>query len=469
MSGAGGTRQEDRALAQQNKQGVLTIRFNEDRTQALATIYPPAGDGEGVELGDVLERLKHNGVAYGVREQAIQDALRSVQETARPVVDVIVAQGVLPQDGADAKIRYTISHESLSRPLPKNVEGRVNWFALGEGSMVRAGQEIACIVPALMGVAGKTMTMPPQTVAPNSGRPAALTAGPNTAYTADGARLLATVDGCACLHNETLTVHALRRVENATTGGIHEFANGAVFLSTLTQVDVRALGFIAVGGVARGCFLRAHGDIIVNACHDCMIVATGDIYVLGNLTNCQVNTPGKIIARPTAQIVGGSLCARAGIVAGSVGAADFTPTELIVGVDRYSCIRQEEIEEELRGCEANKQRISQALKPFATLAAHTRMTLEQREMLLKLKAQTTAQEERISALHGERRTMVMASKSKSDACVSVKGTAHPGVWIGIGDVARQVEEPTEHSLFSAAPNGKSVQAQPLDAPTAQTA
>ena len=451
---------------QQNKQGVLTIRFNADQTQALATIYPPGGDGEGVELADVLERLKLNGVAHGIREQAILDAIRLVQETARPVVDAIVAQGTLPQDGTDAKIRYTLPQEQLSQPLPRNAQGRVNWFALDERSMVKAGQEIACIVPALQGVPGKTLTMPPQTVLAHSGKPAALTAGPNTTYTEGGERLLATAEGYACLHNETLTVHALRRVAAPTQGGIHEFANGAVFLSTLTQADVRAGGFIAVGGVARGCFLRAHGDIILNACHDCTIVATGDVYVMGNLTNCQVNTPAKIIARPTAQIVGGSLCARMGITAGDVGAEDFTPTELIVDVDRYSCIRQEEIEEELRHCEKNKQRISQALKPFATLAAHTQLTEERRQMIEKLKAQRQAQEERMTVLHGERRTLLIASKTRTGGSVVVAGTAHPGAWIGIGDAALQVEEPISGAVFTPTVNGKAVRHQPMTAAAA---
>ena len=182
---------------------------------------------------------------------------------------------------------------------------------------------------------------------------------------------------------------------------------------------------------------------------------------MGNLTNCQVNTPARVIARPGAQIIGGSLCARAGITAGDVGAEDFTATELIVGVDRYSCIRQEEIEEELRGCEANKQRISQALKPFATLAAHTQLTEERREMLQKLKAQCQAQEDRVNALHGERRALIVSAKSVLGGSVTVAGTAHPGVWIGIGSAALQVEEPLTQTVFTPTANGKAVQQQPI--------
>lgn len=445
----------------QRKNGTLEIRFNEDRTRATATIHPPSLGGEAVEVSDVLKRLKAMGVMYGIREQAVLEAIHYVKDNDKLIANVLIAQGTTPQDGIDARVRYHLPVELLSKVLPKNASGQTDWFTLDPAKLVKAEQELATIIPALAGVPGKTLSMPIQTIAPKPGKPANLTAGQNVRLANEGTRLLACTDGYACLHNESMTVHALQRFDESVTGGLYEFPHGVIYMEGLTQTDVRAGGFIAVKGAIRNCFLRAHGDITVRAARDSTIIATGSVYVQEGLTNCIVITPNKIIAMPHTQITGSSLCAKEGIDAGSLGSSEYTPMEIVVGEDRYSSVRNEEIGEELAACEVNRERINQALKPFTSLTAHTQLTDDKRLLLQKMQEQKRAFEERSKELHSERRALLIAAKCHLGVRINAARTVHPGVWLQIGTAAMQMEVPMENVAFVAASNGKAVEVQSL--------
>jgi uncharacterized protein (DUF342 family) len=440
----------------QRKNGLLQLKFNEDRSQAMATIFPPAFGGEPVHAKEVTERLKAMGVTYGIREQAILEAVHQVQETSA-VVHFIAAQGTLPQDGKDAVVHYRLPMELLCKPLPKNAQGLPDWFALDPNKLVKADEELAAIVPANGGSAGKTLTWPVKDIPPKPGKPAGISAGPHVRSSEDGLRFYAQNDGYVVLHGEKLIVHALRMLDPLVSGGAHSFPAGAVFTKDVKQAQITAMDFVAIQGAARNCQLRAHGDVYLSYAENCAIVATGDVYVSKGLWQCEVNTPQRVVTTAEAGIVGGSICAHQGVVVGTLGAPDFTPTEILTGVDRYSTVRTAELEEEIAACEANIERISQALKPFATLAVHTTLPEDKRLLLQKLQSQKRSQEARINEIHSERRLMSIGAKNRPSGSVTVMKTAYPGGWVGIGNAAFQVETPLEQVQFVEGIGGKSVE------------
>jgi uncharacterized protein (DUF342 family) len=444
----------------QRKNGFLELKFNDDRTQALATIYPPSPDGEPVQAIEVIDRLKNMGVTYGIREAEILEAIHQVSNT-RATLIVVAAQGTLPEQGQDAKIRYRLPLETLSRPLPKNEHGFPDWFALEPAKMVRADDDLAVIVPPNGGAPGKTLTWPPKDIPPKAGKPAALVAGPHVRIAEDSLRMSADADGYVVLQHEKLTVYALRQIQDPVMGGTHLFAAGAVFTGTVKSAQITAGEFLAIKGATQGCRIRCHGDVYLTSAEQCAIVAAGDVYVSVGLRDCEITTPRRVIMVADAGIVGGKVCALEGIEAVILGAEDFTATELTAGVDRYSRIRIAELEEELAGCEANIMRIRQALKPFATLAAHTALPEDKRQLLQKLQTQKRTQEARITALQLERHEMLLGIKGRRPGTITVLKTAYPGVWISINNAAMQVESPLEQVQFVEGAGGRSVELRPL--------
>jgi uncharacterized protein len=438
------------------KNGYLEIKFNEDRTQALATIYPPSPDGVAVYADEVVERLKGMGVTYGVREQAIRDAIRYVAETAMAAAHVVVAQGAVPQAGQDARVHYSFPLDLLSKPLPKRSDGVTDWFSIDPGKLVTAGKEIATIVPAQPGTPGKTLTWPIQTIAAPSGKPVPLHAGQNVRLSDDGLRMLANADGYICLHNDTLNLTPLRIVTENLMGGEHSYPSGAVLMECAQNASIRTGGILAIRGVVKGCRLRADGDVFLQYAEDCEIITTGNVYVTRGLKNCAVNSRKQLRALESAHLMGGTLCASTGVSAVELGTPDFTMTEVQVGIDRFSEVRACEIEEEIAACEANIARIRLTLKPFASLTVHTNLPDDKRALVQKLQEQQKTQEARINILHNERRALAIAAKEKIAAEVTVSKTAHPGVLIGINKAAFQVESPLAGVRFIEDVSGKSV-------------
>lgn len=448
-------------MASNNKNGVLEIKFNEDRTQALATIHPPSGDGAALTAAEVIERLKGMGVTYGVREQAIRDAIHYVYDTAMTAANIVAAQGALPQTGNDAKVTYALPLDLLQKPLPKRSDGLTDWFALDPAKLVKAGTELASIVPAQPGVPGKTLTWPIQVIPAQAGKPAALRAGQSIRLANEGTRMVAEADGYVWLHTETLKLQPLRLLTDNVINAEHTFPDGAVLMQCAQHSALRAGGTLAVRGVAQGCYFRVDGDVFLQYAEECEIVATGNVYVTKSLKNCEINTRQQVIALESAIISGGKICASAGVAAVELGSSDFASTEIQVGVDRISEIRSREIEEEIAAAEANIARIRQTLKPFASLAVHTTLPDDKRALLQKLQQQQRTQEAHINALHNERRTLAIAAKEKIAGSVSVSGTVHPGVWINIQKAAFQVESPLTAVRFVDVAGGKAVQAEAL--------
>lgn len=442
----------------QRKNGFLELRFNEDKTQVFANIYPPSLGGEAVSTGEVVERLKALGVSYGIREQVILDAIHQCGHSNRPVLNIAAAVGTPAKDGQDARIRYNLPQELLALPVPKRSDGSgvLDWFALEPAKLVAADTELATIIPAQPGIVGKTLTWPIQNIPPKSGKPAQLAAGSNVRASDDGLRLYAALDGYVCLQGDTLVVYALQQIAENLGGGVHDYPAAAIFLGGLVQAEILTHGFLAVRGPIKNCRLRAHGDVYVHRVENTTLVATGNVYVTHSLRDCEVTTPQKVIVLGTGQIVGGKTQAMAGIEVAEAGASDFTATDLIVGADRFSPVRAAEIEEELAGCEANIARISQALKPFATLTVQTTLAEDKRQLLNRLHSQKRAIELRMKEFHSEKRLLSMTAKGRQDATIIVRQTAHPGVWIGVGAASMQVEAPLTATRFDLSAGGKSV-------------
>ena len=441
------------------KNGTIELKFSEDRSQVFGTIRPPQKDGEAVTPAEIIQRLNSMGVSYGYKEQALADIIRASTVRGETAVGVLIAEGEVPRDGKDARVCYGLPLETLKVPLPRRDDGSklIDWFALDSERLVKAGDELATIVPAIPGVPGKTVTTPIQTIAPRSGRPAALYAGANVRTSDDGQHLTAQNDGLVVLHGDQLTVHGLRQTFEDVLNETQHYPTGAVLHGGVTGAQVFAGTFIAVKGRACGCSLRANGDVFLHAAEDCEIATPGNVYVFGSLTNCRVTTLKKVIAIGEATLTGGTVRAFEGVTADTLGAEDFTETVLELGVNAYAELRTRETQEELATCEENSRRIQQTLRPFVTLAVHSTLTDEKRALLQKLQAQQRTQELRIKELHNERRRLLIESKEKFPAVAEVRRTVYPGVWIRIHAAETLVEAPLEGVYFTGGIGGKTVQ------------
>lgn len=443
-----------------SQNGRVELEFSGDRTQVFATVYPPQAGGEAITPRDILDQLRALGVMYGICENEVIKAARSGQDAKAPAVKVLVAQGVLPENGANAQILWKVDTEIVSQPMALRPDGLPDYFALDTRRKVKAGQLLASILPAHSGTPGTTLTAPLQTVPPHFGKDFPLTAGPGVRVSDDRLQFFAAVDGFAEHYRDRISVLALHQVEGSLETDAHVFTGGVVILGDLKGGSVKADGIVAVRGTIIGATIRAHGDVYVGRAAGSKIITEGNVFVLNALRRCEISTRKKVVALDGAGIVGGSLVAGEGVEAANLGAPDFTETRICVGVDELSNYRLQEVEEEIAACELNVQKIGQALRPLTSLTTE-KLPPEKRQLVETLLEQRRRLEARVGELYNEKRLLMLNAKTRFEGAVIVSKTVHPGVYIAIHHAQTLVESPLESVRFVEDENGKSIRCEPF--------
>ncbi|MBI4612869.1 MAG: DUF342 domain-containing protein [Planctomycetes bacterium] len=82
------------------------VRIAEDGMVAWADVYPKTDSGKPVEVKTIQEALRHEGVVYGVLDDAILEAVSRATSTRAPVEEVIVARGKEGVRGEDTSYKF---------------------------------------------------------------------------------------------------------------------------------------------------------------------------------------------------------------------------------------------------------------------------------------------------------------------------------------------------------------------------
>lgn len=452
----------NRILAKGSVDGQFWVFFNEDKTQAILLVAPAQGDGNPVRVGEVVKALEEMGVAYGIDEQAIRDTIDRATNIANKV-QAVVAEGVVPVHGTDAKVNYRLPEEAVLRSLPLLPDASVDYLQIDPARYVEAGQLIATVVPAQHGRPGRTLTFPPQTVPQRPGRDANLRAGDNVIASDDNLQFTAERSGYAYLSGDKLCVLPVQPTSGDISGE-HEFESTLVLGGNLLAGSkVRVLGDVAIGGRCEQAFLNARGACYVREqVLRSEVSAAGNVLLGGGVVESNVTTRRKVIAlSEETQIVGGRTVAFEGIEAYTIGTPAWTPTEIVVGVDALGDERLFEIAEEIRQCEDNIQKINAALRPFASVTAEV-ASQEKKEAIQRLMTHRRRLEARLKDLEREKRTITIQVNAPIRSEVMVHRLVYPGVKVTIGKHSYLVEAEMQAVRFFIARGEARVQVRPLD-------
>lgn len=447
---------------QKSADGNFWVFFNEDKTQALLLVTPSQGDGNPVRVVDVVHALEEMGVAYGINEQAIRDAIQRATNQATKV-QAVVAEGVLPIHGSDAKVNYRLPEQAVLRPLPLLPDGSVDYLQMDQARYIQAGELIATVVPANHGRPGRTVTFPPQTVHQRLGKEANLRAGDNVTASEDNLQFTAERSGYVYLSADKLCVLPAQPV-TGNLQGAHEFASAlALNGNLLPGAQVRVRGDVAISWQCEGAVVNARGTCYLQrGAQRSEIAADGNILLRASAVDCNLSTRRKVIAlSEEVQIAGGRIVAFEGIEAYTIGTPAWAPTEVVVGVDTLGDERLFEIAEEIRRCESNIQKINTALRPFISVTAEV-ASPEKKGAIQQLTAQRRRLEVRVKELQHEKRTISIQINAPVRAEVVVQEVVYPGVKITIGKYSYLVETEMRAVRFLVARGETRVQVRSID-------
>lgn len=442
--------------------GSFWVFFNEDKTQAMLLVAPPQGDGNPVPVADVVRALEEMGVAYGIDQQAIRETIERATNIANKV-QAVVAQGVLPVHGVDAKVNYRLPEEAVLRPLPYLPDGSIDYLQLDPARYIQAGQLIATVVPAQHGRPGRTLTFPPQNVPQRPGKEANLRAGDNVLASEDNLQFTAETAGYVYLSGEKLCVlPAIPVAEDIRTP--QQFPASLVLKGNLLAgAQIRVQGDAAIDGRCEQAVLNARGSCYLHGgAQRSDIAADGNILLASGAVDCTISTRRRVIAlNENAPIAGGRIVAFEGIEAYTIGTPAWTPTEVVAGVDTLGDERLFEIAEEMRQCEDNIQKINVALRPFVSVTADV-TSPEKKEAIQRLMAHRRRLEARLKELQHEKRSITIAVNAPTRAEVIVRGVVYPGVKVTIGKYSYLVETEMHAVRFTVVRGEARVQVKSLD-------
>ncbi|MGP1438060.1 MAG: FapA family protein [Treponema sp.] len=335
---------------------TMAVEISEDEMKAYLYVLPPTQGGIDLSADTIVAFLKNNRVSIGINEEYVS----AFQDSPVYKENYLVAEGILPKRGADAKITYNFEVDNTRVRLKETKSGQINFKELNLIENVVVGQPLAQKIPAQRGQAGKTVTG--KYIEANNGKDIPLPLGKNTELADDGLTILATVSGQVLLVKNKINVEEVHIVEGDVSIKTGDFT----FLGTVVvngNVDdgysIKASGNIEVKGTVGAADLDAEGDIVVGQgivgkdsgniragksiwskfIQNTKKVEAGDmVIVTDGIMNSNVMANRKIICKgKKGNIIGGNLSASESISAKTIGSkSSGNDTVVSVGFDPKS-------------------------------------------------------------------------------------------------------------------------------------
>ncbi len=447
---------------------MMAVDITDQEMKAWLYATPPGPGGADLSADMIIAFMKNNRVVAGLDEARVRDFVD------RPVYkqNYLVAEGIKPQDGADAHIVYNFEIDRSKIRLKESASGKVDFKELNLVQNVVEGQPLAQKIPAERGKAGKTVTG--KYLEAKNGRDIPMPVGKNTRVADDGVTIVAETNGQVLVLNNKINVEPILSIEgdvSLKTGNIMFL--GTVFISGNVEdgFSVKASGNIEVKGTVGKSELDAEGDIVVSQgiagkgegavragrsiwskfIENTKVEAGEFVIVSDGIINSQVNANRKILCQgKRAAIIGGMLSASEEIHAktlGSFGGA--SETVLSVGFDPKSKDRLDSLmahkqtaEHELEDVQLNFTTLSNLKKQKKELPEDKEASLKklgERQYILQTEL------EEINAEVKQIQDYLNTLKTRGKVSASVKVFA--GVKIVIRDVTEEVRTDCKATTF----------------------
>lgn len=340
--------------------GRVDITVDPEGTIANMVLFPPLNGGRPVTAEQVIDELHKAGVVEGIDDFDIKDMVADgVYETP-----ICVARAIPPKRGKNGFVTFRYDKEHKLKPK-QNEFGIANYRELNSIVPIRKGAVIADITLPTMGEPG--MNVFGKVIPAEPGTAAKVTVGKNTAVTADGKAIVASVDGhilygTGCfIVEDTVTIKADLDI---SIGNINFFGDVHIRGNVMEGFSITAGKNVKIDGTIFGGEITAGGNInIVGGCLNTKIDCEGNVYAGfcenaiitagGNVESkqfafCDVFCHGALTAKGmTGAIVGGKITSMHDVTAGIIGSEKYTATEINIGDGSVIFARKKQAESEL--------------------------------------------------------------------------------------------------------------------------
>ena len=445
-----------------HEQERMEISLSGDKMLVYARFYPPTSKGKLMDAEEIKRDLQAYHIKIGIQDDVIQNYVKN-REYCK---DILVAKGIPPVQGKDAKIEYFFNTNMNLKPK-RNEDGSVNYHELNTINHVEQGQCLARLIPEVQGKSGKNVYG--EDVPARSAKTKKLSFGKNIELSEDGLEIHSMVTGHVSLVKDKVFVADVYEVPadvDTATGNIFYDGNVHVKGNVKSGFVVNAKGDIVVEGVVEGAELYAGGQIIVKrGIHG---MAKGVLNAKGNIItkfieSATVNSNGYIetesilhsdvsarveirVGGKKGFITGGTIRAGNLVSAQTIGSEMGAATQIEVGVDPEVKERYNMLQKQIGDIQKEMDQIRPILENYTKKAAKMEQVSPEKEKQVQMLAKSFRdKQQQMVDLHDEFQQLYETMSLGSNARVKVSGTVYAGVHVSISDVSMNIKSNYSHS------------------------
>lgn len=444
-------------------QEKIHVSITDMNMSVVCSFVPPSNDGKRLDKNDILTSLSQKKVIYGIDEEVINAFLES------PVYmeDIVMAKGVEPRHGTDARIEYYFNTDLKARPT-LNEDGSVDFFNLNIINHCEKDELLARLYPEDRGDEGCDVLG--NRIKPRTVKHDILRFGKNIRQSEDKTELYAMGSGSVTLVEGRVFVSTTMEVENVdtATGNIHFDGDVIVNGNVCSNFSVQASGNVEVRGVVEGAdieaggnitiargmngmskgTLRAKGNIIAKFIENATAQANGYVEA-GSLMHSQIMAGTEVHVDGRRGFISGGHVSATSLVSGKIlGSEMGTDTVIEVGISPVVKKRYKELLEQ----EEEDSRIIERAVPILEAArdkylAGKELSESQIENVRSLAEVVREKRGVLAAVRAEIDELDMIMTDEKQAQVIVQKVIYPGTKIVISDVSKIIKESVQYCRF----------------------
>lgn len=447
-----------------SKSERIKIRVTPDKLKAFITVLP-LDEEECITEADIRNALENAKIKFGVKDEVITSIV-----TLQSVEDILVAEGIPPENGEDAKIRYLVSLGGRELVPRENPDGTVDFRELGFVENVSKGDILAEKILPTDGKPGTNVYGEP--IPPKKGKDIKLPKGRNTEISEDGLKLIASISGVPTGSEGNISVSPILEIQrdvDFSTGNINFVGSVLVKGTVRSHFKVKCENNleiwedienadIEVGGnliVRRGIYgesgrkIIVGGNLIAKVIRNAELEVHGDMIVEQGIIDSNVKCGGSIkIITNKGMISGGSIWALKSIYTSQLGSPYGTRTIIIVGKEPWKLEELNRLIVEKEDIKKKLEEVNTNIKYIAGFGREENLPEARRVQLSKLRKmqrllieQLNLRDVRIKELNNEILYLIKEAK------IQIAGKVYPGVKIWIGNESYTVDNELERVYF----------------------
>ncbi|MFW6030234.1 MAG: DUF342 domain-containing protein, partial [Halanaerobiales bacterium] len=261
-----------------DREAELRAELSNDKLKAYLS-YSPCLGGKKIEVKDIINFLNEEGISFGIKEDKLKEIIKNRQKVEK----VLIAEGIDPVPGKDARLvfHFEKNKESIGT---KRDDGSMDYFNLGLITNVEPGDVLVNKEDPVTGEPGTGVDG--ETIEPSKPKDVKLPKGKNTELK-DDYTLIAKDAGQVVINDrgkvEVLPIYEIRGDVDLSTGNIDFVGNVKINGNVTEGFKVRADGNVEVRGNVSIADIDAGGNVIIHhgfvGKNKSVIRAKGDVKV----------------------------------------------------------------------------------------------------------------------------------------------------------------------------------------------